>query len=95
MKQMNMGGLTVININYNRRSLPAAVQLFKPVVYKDGEIYCCLLGPDPTVGVFGSGINAKDAMNNWSQHFRKIVTAGNMENEIVKYILEKLTRHSS
>jgi len=60
----------VINTDYNAEDLPESVKKYHPVVYKDGDEYCCILGPNPQDGIFGSGSNVQEAVMDWDSHYR-------------------------
>jgi hypothetical protein len=53
MEQMNMKGLETIPVNFEQGDILPSVKEFKPAGYKDGDAYCCILGPDPMAEVFG------------------------------------------
>lgn len=63
-----------IEIDYNRYD--QAVQKLKPRVYLDGPTFCCLSGPDPETGVFGSGNTLEAAIQSWrhalEERFKRI-----------------------
>lgn len=52
----------IIILDYTKPELPDVVQEFRPTVYKDGDAYCCFLGPDPQAGIFGCGRSVEAAV---------------------------------
>lgn len=90
MEQMDMSGLEVLKIDYTDKALPAAAKMFKPVVYKDGDSYCCLLGPDPKTGIFGCGHNPSEAIADWETHLQAGLVAGTESEGIIQYIKKRL-----
>jgi len=62
MEQMSLDGLEVIPMDFENEQLAKPVRDFRPAVWKDGEHYCCLLGPDPQQGM---------ALRDWTTHFRE------------------------
>ncbi|MGN6491179.1 MAG: hypothetical protein ACTHLE_04225 [Agriterribacter sp.] len=90
MKQMNMDGLEVITVDYDSHDLPAVAKIFKPVIYKDGTAYCCLLGPDPQAGIFGCGETPKEAVIDWEAHLQAGLVAGTESEGIIQYIKKRL-----
>ncbi|MGN6437250.1 MAG: hypothetical protein ACTHMM_11980 [Agriterribacter sp.] len=90
MKQMDMNGLEVVKVDYTDKTLPAAAKMFKPTVYKDGDGYCCLLGPDPQTGIFGRGQSASEAIADWDIHLQSGLAARSESEGIIRYIKERL-----
>jgi hypothetical protein len=71
MEQMKMTGLETVTIDFDHDNIPASVKEFRPAVFKDGDSFCCLLGPDPQEGVFGCGSTAREALADWDVHLRE------------------------
>jgi hypothetical protein len=69
MEQMKPDGLDVVHLNYADNNLPESVQQTHPLVYIDGDAYCCILGPDPERGVFGCGRSVKEALDDFDRHY--------------------------
>jgi len=42
-----------------------------PLVYVNGNTYCCLLGPDPQAGIFGTRATVMDAFQDFDGHFKE------------------------
>ena len=47
-----------------------------PVIYNDGDAYCCVSGPNPVEGVFGCGHSPADALKDWEKSYQKAKTNG-------------------
>jgi len=47
----------------------------KPVIFQEGNPFCCLLGTDPQAGVFGCGDSLKEAIADWDQHLKERIKA--------------------
>jgi hypothetical protein len=75
-------------IDYNE-DLPLSVVRFEPVVFKDGDSYCCLLGPNPSEGIFGCGNTAKEALLDWDTNLQKRIKEGNANDEVSAYVKNK------
>ena len=58
-----------MELDYQANDVPATVKEFKPVVFHDGNAYCCMLGPDPQEGIFGCGESPEEAIKDWANHF--------------------------
>jgi hypothetical protein len=70
MEQMNTDGLQVVRIDYGATDIPDSVQETRPVAYRRGEQYCCLVGPDEARGILGCGATMKEALTNFDLHFK-------------------------
>jgi hypothetical protein len=94
MEQMKMDGLEVIEMNYESPGLPETVRKLKPAVYKDGQSFCCLLGPDPQQGVFGCGKTASEALSDWDLHVKDRAVDHPFGDEIAEFIIARLSGES-
>src|SRR3954471_13521636 len=88
MEQMNADGLDTLNIDYEEGRWPESARTFRPLVYRDGESYCCLLGPDPQEGVFGCGDNVEDAVMDWDEQLQKRIQQRNMADPVTQYVVD-------
>lgn len=52
-----------IEVDYSQYD--EAVQKLKPKVYQQGDVFCCLSGPDQETGIFGSGDTIDAAIQSW------------------------------
>jgi hypothetical protein len=90
MEQMKVDEKAVIHVNYQDENLSAAVQQFQPVLYKDGNAVCALLGPDPQSGIFGRGVSVETALKDWDSNFNTEIDNPREGNETTRYILDNL-----
>jgi hypothetical protein len=65
------------------------------VVFKEGDAFCCLLGPDPQAGIFGCGNTAYEAVTDWEQHLHDRLAGGNPDDEITRYVRKALNLNDS
>lgn len=68
-----------------------AAQALRPVVYVEGDKYCCLLGPNPRDGVFGCGNTPDEALNNWEQHLKDRLQNPGEDDYIVNYVMHVIS----
>jgi hypothetical protein len=88
MEQMKINPVDQVFIDYESETIPQSVYVFRPVVYEDGNAYCCILGPDREAGVFGSGTTPKDAMEDWEKHVRELIAGPKKKNSsTAQYII--------
>lgn len=88
MEQMRINPVDQVFIDYESEMISPCVYTFRPVVYEDGNTYCCILGPDREAGVFGSGTTPKDAMEDWEKHVEELIAGPNKNTSTAQYILD-------
>jgi hypothetical protein len=86
--KMNAGD--VISINYEDLNLPPSFLAFKPILFKNGELYCCLLGPNPHEGIFGFGRSVDSAISFWELEFKKRLISNPKKDQTAQFIAYKI-----
>jgi len=66
--------------------LQGMAKLLQPIVFKDGDSYCCLFGSDPQAGIFGCGDTAIDAVEDWNKNLQDHLTSADENDELVKFV---------
>jgi hypothetical protein len=92
MEQMQIPEDMKVDVDYDTVDLPDSAKILEPVVFKEGDSYCCLLGPDPQTGIFGCGDTAELAVEDWNKNLQDAmvhITEG--DPEVLKYVNEKLS----
>lgn len=95
MVQMKIDERHVVPLNYDNIFHPKSVRVMKPVLFKVGELFCCLLGPDPKCGIFGYGNTMRAALWSWNLHFQEQLKKPTVDAKVMDYVygsmvLEKL-----
>jgi hypothetical protein len=90
MKQMNIDTEQIVQVEYTG----AAIAL-KPVVFKDGDSYCCILGPDPQQGIFGCGDTPEEALSEWEAALQARLKNANQDDEVVKLVMGIISKKST
>ncbi len=90
MIQMKVDPVNVIPINYNDPFIPDSLQRFNPTLYKQGDFFCCILGPNPQQGIFGCGHSPDAAINAWNVHFLEQLSHPTADNEVMQYVLDHI-----
>ncbi len=90
MIQMKVDPVNIIPINYNDPFIPDSLQRFNPTLYKQGDFFCCILGPNPQRGIFGCGHSPDAAINAWNAHFLEQLTRPTADNEVIQYVLDHI-----
>ena len=86
MEQMNVEESRKINIDFDEEALPKSAKKLQPLVWKDGELYFCLLGPNPQNGVFGSGDTPLLAIVDWDAHLTTRLANATEDDEVTQYV---------
>jgi hypothetical protein len=89
MKQISVPDEMRVDIDYSNKEIPESVKTFQPLLYKDGDSYCCVLGPDPQLGIFGCGDTPIHALEDWDKHLKEFQPKGESD-EVGMYIQETL-----
>jgi len=66
--------------------LLGVAQLLQPIVYKDGDSYCCFYGSNPQSGISGYGNTANDAVEDWNKNIQNYLASAGENDEIVKFV---------
>lgn len=77
-----MNGLEKVEIDYGDCCLPHTFRTIKPDVFKDGDSYCCIFGPDPQEGIFGCGDTPDQAILDWHQHLQERIHEKHIPDEV-------------
>jgi hypothetical protein len=91
MKQMVVRKEEIVPINYESANTPATVRQFKPVVFKEGNSICCILGPDRQQGIFACGSTLTEALRNWDTVFHKRLNEHKEDDEVTRFVLDNLS----
>ena len=90
MQQLNLPDEMKVPVNFNSADLLNSVRVLRPLVYKDGDSVCVVLGPDPQEGVFGCGPTTEVALKDWDTHLKERISSHKEGDDVAGYILEKL-----
>ena len=61
----------IMHVDYSQEGFPESAKNFMPSVYRDGEMYHCILGTDKETGIFGSGKSLNEAMIEWDKAYQE------------------------
>jgi len=86
MQQLTVPEEMKVDIDFSDKQLPDSVETFQPVLFKDGDSYCCVLGPDPQEGVFGCGPTPLDALKDWDKNLQERKKVTDKNDEVAAYI---------
>lgn len=85
---MQILGKDIVALDYSHCRLPEPVKEFQPTVYKDGNLYSCILGANAQKGIFGTGATVEEAIDNWVRNFEERLEHPLLPDEVVQYVLD-------
>lgn len=88
---MNVAEDQKVNFIYDAPHVPEIAKALRPLVYKEGGTFHCVLGPDTKTGVYGTGNTAEEAVIKWADELDKGATICELDKETGHYIREKLS----
>ena len=86
MKQLEVPSEMKVDIDFDDKKVPESARTFQPVLFKDGDSYCCVLGPDPQQGVFGCGKTPIAALKDWDKSLKQRMKANDKNDEVSLFI---------
>ncbi|HKG08888.1 MAG TPA: hypothetical protein VKB19_20625 [Pedobacter sp.] len=90
MEQMNIADSMKVDIDFSNQDLPASVRKLEPLVWKDGDTFCCVLGPDSQDGIFGCGESPEAALADWDAHLAQRLATSGLDDEVAQYARDVL-----
>ena len=90
MKQYNVPDEMKVPFDYTDDQLPEIVRLLRPLLYQDGELICCILGPDPQDGVFGTGMTPEEAISDWQKNLKDRLDHHAEDDEVAEYVIDSI-----
>lgn len=90
MKQMHVAENQKVDFNYDNADVPEMVKILRPLVYKEGNTFSCLLGPDLKTGIYGGGNTAEEAVRKWAEILEKRIVACDLDEQTAHHIREAL-----
>jgi hypothetical protein len=90
MEQMNVSEEQKVGFDFSRFRLPQYVGEFRPLLFKEGDSYCAVLGPDPQAGIFGCGATPEDALVDWNDHLLEGLRHPDPNDPVMQYVIETI-----
>lgn len=90
MKQMDINEQQKVSFDFSTPELPDYVKEFQPLLYKDGDKYCAVLGPDITKGIFGCGRTAMDALLSWHNNLLDALPQADPNDEVMQFVIDTI-----
>ena len=93
MNRESLEKLEAVEVDFSADWVPEKAKILKPQVYKDGDSYCCIFGPDPVVGIFGSGQTPQEAVMNWKKDLLERIDRHTEHDDAAHHAIKHLGQH--
>lgn len=87
---MNVHPDKEISFEFSRFRLPHYVNEFRPLLFRNGENYFAVLGPDLQNGICGLGDTPEDALIDWSDKLRERMRNPEANDPVINYVMETI-----
>jgi hypothetical protein len=90
MIQMLIDPELVLDYDFTRPEVNRTLKNLQPVVFRDGEAYGCLLGPDLETGILGKGASPEEAIYKWEENLQKRIQDPADDDEVAEFVIDTL-----
>jgi len=90
MKQMNVEEEKKVPIDFGIDGLPKSIKVFEPLLFREGDEYCCILGPSLEEGIYGRGATEKEAFIDWDQNLKERIKSKDPNDSVAQYVIDTL-----
>jgi hypothetical protein len=94
MRQMQIDGLDQVIIDYASPDFPKSIQELRPAVYRDGMLFCCVLGPSLQAGIVGCAETVDAALEAWDKQLKDRLIDPKEDDEVIQYVLDNIDASS-
>lgn len=99
MKTISVEESSKVDVDFQRPGMAMTAWILQPVIFKEGDTYCCALGENLDEGVFGFGSTPEQATIDWDRRLaERIKLAGPNDgfiDEVNKNLREYTFDHNS
>jgi len=86
MEQMNVEESLKVEVDFQKGALPKSAKELTPLVFKEGDRFCCLLGPDLERGVSGYGETPELAVVEWDANLTSRLAEAKEDDQVIAYV---------
>jgi hypothetical protein len=90
MEQMNVSEEKKVSFDFSRFRLPRYVGEFQPLLFKEGDSYCAILGPDLQYGIFGRGSTPEAALADWNDNLLNSLRHPDLDNPVMQFVIDTI-----
>jgi hypothetical protein len=82
-----------VAVDFTADWVPEKAKKLEPQVFYNGASYSCLFGPDPVVGIFGSGTTPEEAVIDWERDLQERIERLTEGDDAVHHAVKHLGQH--
>lgn len=90
MEQLDIPSGLQLPINYQSSDVSGLVRYLRPVLFRKGGGYCCLLGPNTESGILGCGSSPQKAITDWERKIADLLLNAPEADQLVTFIKNAL-----
>lgn len=90
MEQMIIDQSAIVDIDFTAADVERTLKTLQPVVFREGEQFCCHLGPDMESGILGKGDSPEAAIEDWKSALKQRVQTADEEDELANFVKDSL-----
>lgn len=90
MEQMIVDQAVLVDMDFTAADVDRTLKTLQPVVYRDGEQFCCHLGPDMDQGILGKGDTPEAAIDDWKAALKQRVQSAGEDDELANFVKDSL-----
>lgn len=90
MQQILIDKSLVVPLDYDSKKLHGYIRQFKPTLYREGEAFVCVLGPDEETAIYGRGSTEDEALQDWETAFNERLKSKGENDVVVQYIKDTI-----
>lgn len=90
MEQIRIPREMIVRFDYEAKDVPSSVRELRPVIFQDGNDFCCVLGPDMRNGIFACGLSPQEALKNWQRNLVERIKNHAEDDEVAIYVVDTL-----
>jgi hypothetical protein len=90
MIQMTIDPELVVDFDFTKPEVNRTLKNLQPVVYRNGDKFNCLLGPDLEQGILGTGSTPEEAIYNWEAKLQERIQDPAEDDEVSEFVIDTL-----
>jgi hypothetical protein len=93
MEQMNVSEEQKVRFDFSPITLPGYVREFQPLLFKDGETFVAVLGPDLQTGITGKGNSPEEALLDWNKNIKERLRKADDNDSVTQFVMDSIHTH--
>jgi hypothetical protein len=91
MIQMIIDPELIVDYDFTKPEVNRTLKNLQPVIYRNGDEFFCLLGPDLKQGILGTGSTLEDAIYDWESNLQKRIQNPAEDDEVSEFVIDTLS----